>query len=473
MKRSLSLIIGCLIAFVSIAQDQQQPAARILTFEEAIRIALKNSYLLNTARNNLDLAQAQRLSGIMSLGPNINGQASASRFNGNSFNQQVGAVVNGTRDNINGSLNANIQLFNGFSAINYMRASGENLDAATYFVQRTTQDIMNTVATQYLNVLVDIELREIAVQNYEAQQKLLEQVTGQFDVGSKSQVDVYNQDALTKAAEYRMVLAQVTLDNDRALLAQTLLIDAVAEPFEVEKPAWDAGAMIDHKLAVDSLVEQAKIHRADYLRAIKLENAARHNTAASLGFSLPVLTAFAGIGSNFNYQHGVPKYVTDSDGNQVINQNWVENEISFSEQFRVNNVQKNIGLQLSVPILNGFRNRTTYVQNKITFRNNQLLHRNLEVQLRNDVLRAVRTYEGSMKAYVVSLDQLKSAENAFNFETERYNLGVTNFVDYTNANRVFVQAQTDKAQAEYRLVFQKILIDYAVGTLRPEDIIGQ
>jgi outer membrane protein len=85
----------------------------------------------------------------------------------------------------------------------------------------------------------------------------------------------------------------------------------------------------------------------------------------------------------------------------------------------------------------------------------------------------VRVYEGSLKAYVVSIAQLSAANNAFNFETERYNLGVTNFVDYTNANRVFVQAQTDKAQAEYRLVFQKILIDYAVGTLRPEDVIGQ
>jgi outer membrane protein len=58
-------------------------------------------------------------------------------------------------------------------------------------------------------------------------------------------------------------------------------------------------------------------------------------------------------------------------------------------------------------------------------------------------------------------------------ETERYNLGVTNFVDYTNANRALIQAQTDAAQAENRLIFQKIVIAYAVGTLVPEDIIGQ
>ena len=73
------------------------------------------------------------------------------------------------------------------------------------------------------------------------------------------------------------------------------------------------------------------------------------------------------------------------------------------------------------------------------------------------------------KTYSVTIDQLKAAEVALQLESERYSLGVTNFVDYANANRVFVQAQTDKAQAEYRLLFQKVLVDYAVGTLKPED----
>jgi hypothetical protein len=43
-------------------------------------------------------------------------------------------------------------------------------------------------------------------------------------------------------------------------------------------------------------------------------------------------------------------------------------------------------------------------------------------------------------------------------------------VDFTNANRVLVQAQTDKAQNEYKLVFQRISIEYAVGTLKADDL---
>ena len=109
-------------------------------------------------------------------------------------------------------------------------------------------------------------------------------------------------------------------------------------------------------------------------------------------------------------------------------------------------------------------------QQKILYENAQLNKRNVEYQIRNDVVRAVRNFEGARKSFQVSTDQVTAAELAFQLETERYNLGVTNFVDYTNANRVYVQALTDKAQAEYRLVFQRILLEYAVGTLKPEDL---
>ncbi|MFM7486481.1 MAG: TolC family protein, partial [Cytophagales bacterium] len=98
------------------------------------------------------------------------------------------------------------------------------------------------------------------------------------------------------------------------------------------------------------------------------------------------------------------------------------------------------------------------------------IRKNVEVQVKADVLRAHQNFKLVKLTYSVSQAQLNAAENAFSLETERYNLGVTNFVDFINANRMFVQAQTDKAQAEYRLLFQKVLLDYAVGTLKVEDI---
>jgi outer membrane protein len=386
----------------------------------------------------------------------------AGRIDGNSFNNQQGKVVNGVRDNVTGQLNAQLNLFTGFNRINQIRQYANQLEAQTYFVNRTAQDLINTMAAQYLTVMLDVELTRIAKQNFDALAKQLEQVSEQVKLGARGPVDEYNQDALTKQAELRYVQAEIKLNNDKALLAQTLLMDPLEE-FTTELPSWDVNQIGSESLDINELADRAKLYRGDYLRADKQVIATRFATNAARGFMMPQLTAFATLSSAYNYQHDQPDSVTLSDGTKVRNQ------APFGEQFRTNNVQKIFGVQMQIPIFNGLQARTTMEQQKALYRNAQITKQNLEFQIRNDVVRAVRTYEGAKKAYTVTTYGLTAADAAFQLETERYNLGVTNFVDYVNANRVYVQAQTDKAQAEYTLVFQKILLEYAVGTLKPED----
>jgi outer membrane protein len=481
--KKLILFIGIFLITISL---YAQPSKRILTFEEAVSMALKNSILLNQQRNNLILSQTQKTSAISSLGPSVSGTLSASQFNGNSFNQNAGVVVNGVRDNISGNLNASLNLFNGFNSINNVRQSVALLEAQTEFIKRTGQDMINTVSGQYLNVMLDIELLRIAQQNYEALNKQLEQVKEQVKVGSRSPVDEYNQDALTKGAELRMVQAEITLDNDKALLSQTLMMDPF-EDFDVEQPSWDINVVGSQILNPEELAKQAKESRGDYLRAINSERASELGMRMMRGNMLPSLSAFFNYGSAYNFQQGEPDSLDINSTDLLVVQDVTQpsgfgiqevrtpvrignpGQRSFKNQFRIDNVYKQYGIQLSIPIFNGFQSRTAYVRQRVQYENSRLDRMNIENQIKTDVIRAFRNYEGTRKAYTVTVDQLKAAQLAFDLETERYNLGVTNFVDFINANRVFVQAQTDKAQAEYRLLFQKVLLDYAVGTLKIED----
>jgi outer membrane protein len=476
----------CLISAGVFAQQDGVATKRVLTFQEAIKIALKNSITLNQQRNNLQLNQAQKVSSIASIAPTISASTSASVFDGNSFNQNAGVVVNGVRDNISGSLNASLNLFNGFNRINTIKQNSSQLDAQANFVNRTTQDVINTVSTQYLQVMLDAELLRVAKENWNALAKQLEQTKEQVALGAKAQVDEYNQDALVKGAELRFVQAEITLNNDKALLSQTLLMDAFEE-YDVERPSWDVNTLGSEKIDPAALADVAKQHRGDYLRAIKNEDAQKYAMRASKGLMMPSLIAFFNYGSAYNFQRNEPDsirittsqtlVVTDPSqasgyGLQTVTTPKTvanEKQRSFNDQFKADNVYKQYGVQLSIPLFSGLQNRTAYVQQKTLYENSRLTRKNVEFQIRNDVLRAYHNYEGAKKAFVVTVDQLKAAELAYNLESERYNLGITNFVDFVNANRILVQSQTDKAQAEYRLLFQKVLLEYAVGTLKPED----
>ncbi len=449
MKRGLLLLAGVIVATGAL---QVYAQTKVLTFQEAVKIGIQNSVLLNQQKNNLEYSQTQKLASVVGMGPNISVNSTASQFNGNSFNQNTGRVVNGVRDNVSGSISANINLFSGLSRHYSITQYSRQLDAQAYNVNRVSQDVINNVGLQYLTVMLDVELLKIARENYIALDKQYNQVKEQVALGARSPVDEYNQDALAKAAELRMVQAEINLNNDKTTLTQTLLIDPY-EQYDVEKPLWDINTFGYDTLDIGQLAETAKLHRGDYLRAVKNEEAARFGAKSAKGLMMPSLYAFGNYGSAYNRQHDVPDSINRP----------------FNEQFRTNNVYKQYGVQLTIPILQGLQNRTTYVQQKVLYDNSQWTRKNLEYQIKNDVIRTVRNYQGVKKAFGVSIDQLKAAELAFQLETERYNLGVTNFVDYTNANRVMVQAQTDKAQAEYRLVFQRILIEYAVGTLKAED----
>jgi outer membrane protein len=474
----------CLFCAGAIAQSEPSTQRRVLTFQEAIKLGLRYSVNLNQQRNNLRLSQAQKTSSVASMAPSVSLGGSASVFDGNSFNANAGVVVNGVRENISGSLNASLNLFSGLSTINSIKQSSSQLDAQANFLNRTSQDVINTVSTQYLQVMQDVELLKVAKENLEALAKQLEQTKEQVNVGARSQVDEYNQDALTKGAELRFVQAEIALNNDKALLAQSLLMDPFEE-YDVEKPSWDVNVIGNETLNPEELAEQAKLHRGDYLRAVKSERAQRFAMRSSFGNMLPSVNAFFTYGSAHNFQRNEPDSVSLSKtfvvndpaqpsgfslerrDNVITVRN--EKQRSFDDQFKIDNVYKQYGVQFSIPLFNGLRNNAAYVQQKTLYENSQLNTKNLEYQIKNDVIRAYRNYEGAKKAFVVTLDQLKSAELAFSLESERYNLGVTNFVDFVNSNRILVQAQTDKAQAEYRLLFQKILVEYAVGTLKPEN----
>lgn len=441
-----------LVLSVFIAESLQLNAQRLLTFEEAVKIGLKNGVVLNQEQNNLVNSQMQKTAAWAGFGPTLSATSTYNQINGNFFNQNEGKVVNGLFNQVSGSLNAGINVFNGFSQINRVKQFNYQLDAQAQFVNRSKQDIINTVAIQYLQVLLDAELLRIANENWEALKKQLDQTIEQVKVGARSPVDEYNQDSQTKAAEIRTLQAEIALVTDKTLLSQTLLLDP-SEEFNLVKPDWDLNAMGLETSELTKDYETALKSRGDFLRAEKNELSSKFAMKSSKGNLMPSLFGFWNLNSAYN----------KLDGDVTA--------LDFNSQLK-DNLRKSYGIQLSIPILGGnsiFQNRASYVQQKVSYLNSQILKKNTEIQVKTDVSRAHQNLKLIKRTYTVTLSQLEAAEKAFSFESERYNLGITNFVDFANANRVFVQAQTDKAQAEYRLLFQKIAIDYATGTLKTDN----
>lgn len=436
---SLTLSICALTAFA-------QETLIKLTYKEALQIALKNNVNLNQQKNTLFSREVQRNQSIASFLPNLEIQGTANRRDGQQTNPVTGALQNISVDYAGASLNATLPLFNGLTRINNLSQTNLQFKAQTALVGRAEQDVISSVTNQYLQVLLDQELLRIAEENYNAQLITLEQTREQVNLGARAEADLYSQDALVRNFEVTALRAKVTLLNDKATLSQILQLDPAAG-FEVAYPDDLSIQSID-SLKLDELYEVALANRKDLTQQTYQVEANKALYRSSLSGYMPNISLFASYGS---------QYLSNFNG-------------GFREQFVTLNPQTQYGINFSIPLFDRLQTRSNRVLNKVTYDNSVLQRNNLEKTVKIDVQRAYNNYLAAIENYKASQAQLQSGELAFRTQRESFTLGLSNQVNLALASQTYVQAAASKAQAEITLIFQKVLLDYALGTLSVESI---
>ena len=446
MMRKIIFIGGAIFTMISaIAQDQ---APAVLTFKEAVKIGLKNNVALNTQKNQLEYTQLNKTSQMLQLGPTVQAQGSAYRVDGNSFNNNTGTVVNGVIDYVNGSVGASIPIFNGFNQINLYRQASSLNEAQLHYVNRSQQDVIQFVAAQYLTVLLDKELIKIYQDNVKTQQVQYDQIQAQVEVGSKAEADLKNQDVQLKNAELTLLRQRNSYLNDLNTLALTLQVDPT---FDLDTLNWDINAILSDSLQLETLYTTAVERRSDLKQAEASEKAAQYGYYSFKGRYFPYLSAGVSYGSRYNYVQGF------------------ENR-SFSDQFTKDNTQLSYGLSLTIPIYGGLSARTQTAMSRVSYENSKLRRRNAEVTIKTDVIRAYQNFTGAKTAYLANVEILKAAELSYQMEKERYDLDISNIAQLSLSNQMRIAARGNYQSSLYTLMFQNLLLQYAIGTLRFEDV---
>jgi outer membrane protein len=451
MKRVLTIFLSGLASLSAMAQD----APIRMTFKDAVKIGLENNMTLNQQENTLLSTRMSKTAAMLGFGPTVTINGSAGRNDGNSFNQQQGQVVNGVVDFVSANINASMPLFNAFNTVNLYRQNNNLYEAQLHQVKRTSQDVIRNVASQFLTCVLDQKLVAIQEKNLETQKQTYNQIKEQVAAGGRAEVDLYNQEYQVKNAELLLLRSNITLRNDKTTLAQTLQIDPLI-PFELEEPNWDVNAADADTMTLEAMSELAESQRSDLAQAKYTEKANKHFFQASKGGYYPNVSLFAQYGSRYNYIHSSKDYNPDNR--------------TFEQQFAEDNTQLTYGVSFSIPIIGGFQSRSTVVRNRMTYENSKLAQENTKIQVKGDVLRAHQNYRDARTSFASATAQKEAAEKSYTLEKERYELGISDIVALTLATQNYTRAQSDYESARYTLMFQKLLLNYATGTLRFEDI---
>ena len=455
LKQKIILVI--IIGIVSTTLYAQSADLRIITIDQAISIALENNYSLKQAKNELDLAEDLIFSEKADFLPSVSASMNGSRTTGQQFiferfSEDLDPFVDVSSQSISGGMNASINLFNGFNNILTLKSSQSNKESRTQQYERAKESVIFNTASRYLQVLLDKELLAIAEQNLETSTTQLNQVQAQVELGARPMVDLFNQEAQVANDELVVTQRENTLSLNSLLLVRQLEIDPLGS-YDFIVPDLTLNDLPWMDINIRSLVSEALSTRSDILSAEATILSLKYQMQITKNSLLPSLRASAGVSSRYSDQYSIGG-----------------NEVSFSDQFFDQQVNRSLGLSFSLPLFNNW-NRIYSIQSaEEQLKNSELNLDNSKMQVIQEVSQAYNDYSSYVKQLDASEKSLIASERAFQTQQERYNLGASTLIELTQAQSAFVSAQSSYTQALYNLIFQEKLLDFYLGKLKGDNI---
>jgi outer membrane protein len=184
----MSALLGCLICAGTAGAADNVP---VLTLQESIDIALKQSVITHAAREGVYGADAQKREAFTGFLPKLSTSYNYTRYNTEPYFEfpgippiiPAGRLTSGTQNNYTWALEVRQPLFAGGGILANYQAGKTGAEIARADETATNMDLVQDVKTAYFNILKAERLLDVAVQSVEMLKAHRDTAQNFFDVG--------------------------------------------------------------------------------------------------------------------------------------------------------------------------------------------------------------------------------------------------------------------------------------------------
>lgn len=429
----------------SLAASAQQSGG--WTLRQCIDYALENNIIVKqqdvTRRQNevqLSTAKNSRL-------PDLNASASQNWSFGRGLTSE-NTYSNRNTSSTSLSLGTTVPLFTGFRIPRTIELNKLNLEAATADLGKARDDISVQVAQAYVQILYNIELRDVAQRQIDIDSMQVERLREMYRTGKASGVEVAQQEATL--AQSRLTLTQADNDYRISLLTLAQLLELPSpEGFTIVRP--DIATLTVDEAAALPLPDEIFQEAIAFKPEVKAETLRLKSTEMSIKIAQsalwPTLSLSAGLGSNYYKTNG---FDTESFGRQMRN--------NFSQY---------IGLSLNIPIFNRFETRNSIRSARLDRESQQLRLDDVKKTLYKEIQQAYYNAVAARAQYASSTEATASNKAAFDLMSAKYEYGKANITEFNESKNNWLKAESDLARAKYEYMYDTSLLDFYRG--RPLD----
>ena len=444
----VALIFIFLLGFTSIAQQKKW------TIQECVEYALKNNISIKQSELDIKLANINKSSAIGNFLPNVNTNISHSWSIGANTNPVTNVRENQTTQYTQVGLSSSVTIYNGLQNVNRLRNAKMAQLAKQYQLTKMQDDISLYVANGYLDILFNKENLKVQQGQLANDEKQLKRTDELVNAGSVPRGDLLDMKATIAGDNQKVVAAENSLLISRLSLAQLLQLEDF-ENFDIADVDIEANPSPVMAETSEAIVEKAKQVRVEIKIAQANLDLAQRDIKIARGGLQPSLTFGYNFGTNASYSDRI--IGVDGSGTPII-----ASPLPVFDQFS-NNKGHNFGLQLNVPILNGFSARNNVERSKVDYERTKNAFNQANLDLETNVYKAITDAKGALKTYESSLSTLEARQEAFNYAKEKYAVGMMNAFDFNQSQTIFVNAQSDTIRAKYDYIFKMKVVELYFG----------
>jgi outer membrane protein len=440
MKFKIAIVAFGLFSSLSMAQQ------KAWTLEACIAYAEDNN--LSIAQFELDYENAliDNSDALGAMLPSFNTSMSSSGNTGLALDPTTNSLITSTIFSASGNVGSGLTLFDGLRNVHRLNRAKLSSLASEYRLNNLKDDIRLAVANSYLQILSGKESAKVAQAQLAVSMKDLERTRALSVSGVVPKGDVLEIEATVAGQEQQLVAAQNSIIISRIALAQLLQITDY-ENFDISEEIF----MLPNSSVLDNtpkeIFEKALTFRSDIKLSMTNVAIANKDLQIAKGGLYPTIGAF------FNYN---TRY-----SDQNFNRNTGE-LVAFKDQLWIND-GVSFGAQLSVPVFNGFTVKNNIKRSKISLKRTELQFIQDKLTLETNINQAYADVNGSVKSFEAAQKTLEARSLAFQYTKERFEVGLLDAFNFSQAQLRVDNAQANLISAKYNYIFRLKVLEFYFG----------
>ena len=470
-KRSFLSLIAMLVCSITI-----QAQSKKWTLEECVTYAIQNNISIKQSELDSKMALIDKKSAVGRFLPSLNASASHSWNIGLNQDITTGLLQNKTTQFTSAGANVGIDIYRGLQNQNTLRKANLSIVAAKYQLVKMQEDVALNVANAFLQVLFNKENLKVQKEQLRINEKQYVRSEELVKVGSIPRGDLLD------------VKATLALNNQNVITAEnSLLISKLSLSHLLQLKDFENFDVVDDTDVKDANNIMAQTPSAIYEKAfegrteLKIARTnleiAEKNVAIAKGAFQPTLQGFYSFNSRVAYSDRVTGVIPNASNPTSIvgfvegtNQNVLSpnftrvlgNPAPFFDQFNTNKGQS-FGMQLSVPVFNGFSARNNVERSKVSLERSKIAVEQQNLDLQRNVYTAFADAKGALNAYESSVAALEARQGAYNYATEKYSVGLMNSFDFNQSQTLLTNAQSEVLRTKYDYIFKIKILEFYFG----------